>query len=260
MGNTLFLFTVGQFNCLAIRDGADDDFNRNVLLIDTGQKRVLVDTGNGHDFRPNRGLLLDRLRAVGVSPTDIDAVIFSHADWDHIAGAVDDSGSVTFPQARYLLARAEWDFWWSGVERLTASDAYDEAFRQLGQTLPMTRLAQLRDSVELIDSGTEVVPGIRAIAAPGHTPGYTVVDVSSGDDRFQFIGDLLYDPKDIEDPNWVSVFDFDPRQVVVTRNRIFEQAARERTLLMTYHLPFPGLGYISPNGQGWRWQPLETTN
>src|SRR2546422_6917634 len=79
MGTELFRFTVGHFSCLAIRDGDEDDFDRNVLLINTGQQHVLVDTGNGHDFDPNRGLLLDRLRAVGISPADIDVVILSHA-------------------------------------------------------------------------------------------------------------------------------------------------------------------------------------
>ena len=260
MRNTIFPFTVGHFKCLAIKDGDENDFERNLLLVDTGEQQVLVDTGNGRDFESNRGRLLDRLREVGISPADIDVVILSHADWDHIGGAVAASGAVVFPRARYILARAEWDFWHSKAERLRPSDTFDEEFRQLSQRLPETRLAQLKDKLDLIDPQTEILPGIRSIAAPGHTPGYTVISISSGVDQLLYLGDLLYDPKDIEDPNWYSVYDFAPQQVVLTRNQIFDQAARERALLMAYHLDFPGLGYISRNGQGWRWQALETPN
>jgi len=256
VGNEIFRFNVGHFECWAIRDGGADDWNRNILLIHTGQHHVLVDTGNGRDLVP-KGLLLDRLRAVSISPAEIDVVILSHADWDHIGGAVDERGEVAFPQARYVLARAEWIFWSSKLERLRPSEAYDEEFRQLAQQVPERRLAQLHDKLELIEAGAEIVPGIRSIAAPGHTPGYTVIAVSSDDEQLLFIGDLIYDPNDIENPDWYSVYDFDPGQVVVTRRRLFEQAARERTLLMAYHIPFPGLGYVAQHGSGWRWRSFE---
>jgi glyoxylase-like metal-dependent hydrolase (beta-lactamase superfamily II) len=196
MGNAIFRFKVGHFNCLAIREG--DEWDRNVLLVDTGQHHVLIDTGVGQDLYPTPGLLLDRLRTAGISPATIDVVLLSHADWDHIGGTVDEHGNLMFPNARYILSKAEWDFWSSNPERLRPSDAYDEDFRQ-GYKIPQTRLAQLRDKVELSASDSQIVPGIRVIVAPGHTPGYTIIAVSSDDNQMLFIGDLIYDPKDIED-------------------------------------------------------------
>ncbi len=256
MKNDIFPFNIGNFDCFAIRDG--DDWDRNVLLIKTGQQQVLIDTGVGRDLYSPPALLLERLQAVGAPPAAIDVVILSHADFDHIGGTMDENGNPAFPNARYVLPREEWDFWSGKPERLPPNPAYDENFRKLAHDIPHTRLAQLRDKLELIESEFEIAPGIRVIAAPGHTPGYTVITVSSGGLEFIYIGDLIYDPKDIENPNWYSVFDFDPEQVVVTRNRVFEQAAREKALLMASHLPFPGLGYVSKREPGWRWQAYQT--
>ncbi len=247
-------FTVGHYTCVAIRDG--DDWDRNVLLIITDQHRVLIDTGLGRDTSPTPALLMERLQAAGHSPSDIDIVILSHADFDHIGGTVDEHGNLAFPKARYILPREEWAFWASKPERLRPSDAYDEEFRRIGHEVPARRLEQLRDKLELIEAGAEIVPGIRMLGAPGHTPGYTVIAVASDGAQFLSIGDLVYDPADIADPNWYSVFDFDPKQVVVTRRRILDHAAREGALLMAYHVPFPGLGHVVQNGSGWLWSSV----
>jgi glyoxylase-like metal-dependent hydrolase (beta-lactamase superfamily II) len=255
MGNDIFSFRIGNFDCLAIRDG--DDWDRNILLIKTGENRVLIDTGVGRDLYSPPALLLERLEAVGILPATIDFVVLSHADFDHIGGAIDGNGNLTFPNARYFLPQTEWNFWSTNPERLRPSEAYDEEFRRIGHAIPKTRLMQLQNKLELIDADVEIVPGIRVITAPGHTPGYTVIELSSSGTKLLYVGDLIYDPKDIENPDWYSAFDYDPKQVVVTRNSIFEYAASEGALLMATHVPFPGLGYISHYGNGWRWQEFD---
>ncbi len=119
------------------------------------------------------------------------------------------------------------------------------------------RLAQLRGTLELVPSGTELVPGVRSLAAPGHTLGYTIIAVTSGADQMLVIGDVFIDPTALENPEWVSVYDYDSAQGTVTRQRLLTPAVRERTLLMAYHLPWPGLGYVTQHGLGWQWRPLE---
>jgi glyoxylase-like metal-dependent hydrolase (beta-lactamase superfamily II) len=262
VGNETFGFRVGDFNCLALRDA---DW-LNVLLIDTGQQQVLVDTGCGYTMSPP-GLLIERMEAAGVSPTDIDVVILSHADGDHIGGAATASGNPAFPRARYVLSREEWRFWESKPVRLRRElNAFlDEAFFQWNLDTSILRLAQLGDKLELIDSGDEIVPGIHAIAAPGHTPGMIAVSVSSGNEQLLFTGDVIYSGDLSEDPGnalittsggeWHAFVDVDPAQAIITRERLFDQAARKRTLLMVPHVPFHGMGYVSSDGQVWRWQP-----
>ena len=256
MVNDIFAFNIGTFNCLAIRDG--DDWDRNVLLIKTGAQQILVDTGVGRDLYSPPAVLLDRLLAAGTPPTAIDIVILSHADFDHIGGTMDEHGNPAFQNARYMLPREEWAFWSRKPERLPPSTAYDEEFRKIARDMPQTRLLQLSDKLELIETEAEIAPGIRVIAAPGHTPGYSIISVESDGKKLVCIGDLIYDPNDIKNPDWYSAFDFDPEEVVITRNKVFEQAASEGALLMTSHLPFPGLGYISRLERGWRWQIFET--
>jgi glyoxylase-like metal-dependent hydrolase (beta-lactamase superfamily II) len=107
MGKDSFSFKVGQFSCMALNDS--QDINCNCLLIDTGQHKVLIETGNGDSTTPP-GQLLDLLQVVGIAPAEIDVVILSHADADHIGGTADASGMLAFPQARHILSRDEWDF------------------------------------------------------------------------------------------------------------------------------------------------------
>ncbi len=266
MGNDLFRFNVGHFSCFALQD--DVEGNTNVLLINTGQHRVLIDTGNGDATSPP-GRLLDRLSAVGMSPAEIDVVILSHADVDHIAGTVDSHGTLTFPNARYVMAREEWAFWTSNAPRFPARaravDALGEALTRLAETVPYARLPHVRSRLDLIEFDAEIVPGIQGIAAPGHTPGMMAIGITSDNEQLLFIADIYYGwddqadpsnaPKAIGDPVWHAALDVDPAQAVRSRDRVFTQAAQAHTLLMATHVRFPGLGYVTQHGPGWQWLP-----
>jgi glyoxylase-like metal-dependent hydrolase (beta-lactamase superfamily II) len=258
LDNTTFHFTIGHFNCLAINDR--ESGNSNCLLIDTGQHKVLLESGSGDGMVPP-GLLVERLAAAGVSPNMIDIVLISHADADHIVGSVDAHGNLLFPQARFVMSPEEWAFWSSDAQRLQPNALFDDAALQWANHLPKQRLPYLRQQLTLMATGAEVVPGICSVALPGHTPGMIGTVISSGGEQLYFIGDVVYDldlsadGRVVGNPEFHAVVDFDPVQARTTRYRLFAQAANERTLLMAYHTPFPGLGYIEQAAAGWRWAP-----
>lgn len=104
-----------------------------------------------------------------------------------------------------------------------------------------------------------IVPGIHAVAAPGHTPGHMALAISSGGEQLLCISDTALHPIHVEHPDWCAVVDFAPQQVVTTRRRLFKRAANEKALVLGFHFPFPGLGHVIPKGDGWQWQPIETT-
>lgn len=260
MGDPIFHFKFGDFQCTAIRDA--DDGERNALLVRTGAHTVLIDAGIGHVLfppSPQRGKLIDRLSMMGVALTNVDVVHLSHADFDHISGAVDEQGDLVFPRARYVLHRDEWAYWTACPARLRPNEAYADFLTKelcrICNEVPPERLRQLRGQLELIDSGDEIVPGVRAIGIPGHTPGHTAYALSSAGEHLLFVGDLFYDPDDIGNAQWHAAIDVDPVQSAATRDRMLGQAVTDRTLLMAYHAPFPALGHVINRGSHWGWQP-----
>ena len=225
------------------------------LLVETGRERVLIDTGFGPGGAPSAGRLLTHLAALGVAPDEIDVVVLSHGHPDHIGGATDGAGEATFPNARYLMARAEWEFW-TDRARIEA-DVAPGPFRDLQLGAAETHLPPLRDRIELIGDGAEIVPGIAAILAPGHSPGQLVVDVASAGARLLYGADTVAHPIHLEHPEWRTVFDiYHPEPSLGTRRRILNLAAESGALLSAYHIPFPGLGRVTAAGDAWRWEPV----
>jgi glyoxylase-like metal-dependent hydrolase (beta-lactamase superfamily II) len=223
------------------------------LMVNTGKHRVLVDTG-AYGLDPNTGRLLQNLQAQGIGPRDIDTVILTHAHPDHTGGNIDAEGKPTFPKARYVMWKEEWNFWTS-----------EQAESKLGEhgvmllAFARKNLPPIEPQLDLIDPEAEILPGIRAVAAPGHTVGHMAVAISSKGEQLLCISDVVIHPIQLEHPEWCAMVDFLPDQVVTTRLRLLNRAAVEKALVLAFHFPFPGLGHVIQKGKGWRWQPVETT-
>lgn len=289
MNTDTYRFNVGKFDCLAVSDGTfayphpGQVFFPNApqdrlaealqpydielatwteyvspypsLVVNTGQNLVLVDTGAG-DFAPTTGNLIANLRSVGVAPEAIDTVILTHGHVDHIGGNVDKEGRPAFPNARYVMWQQEWEFWTSEPD-LSAFKIAE--LRPVLLNFARRCLPPIEDRVDLVDSEKEIVPGIHALAGPGHTPGHMALSITSQDEHLIEFADTVLHPIHVEQPDWVSAVDLLPEETVITRRKLLGRAAVEQALVRMYHFPFPGLGYVVLEGDGWRWRPLEVT-
>jgi len=212
----------------------------NCLLVRVGDRRILVDTGFGpRPDNPELGQLGSALAAVGVSAEDIDTVVISHPHGDHIGGAVVGAGegaSLAYPSARYWLSQADWD-------HFTQPETLGRAALQ--DKLPPLARAQRLD---LANGEQEIAPGVRLLPLPGHTPGHMCVAFTDGHEMAVYVGDLIHHPLQIDHPEWSPVFDSLPPLSHETRRALVDRARRERSLVLSYHLPFPGIGRIGNGG------------
>ena len=220
----------------------------NVAIVELGGQTVLVDTGFGEGGRANgMGLLRQRMQAAGFRPEDIQVVALTHLHGDHIGGLT-EGGAPAFPNATYVVGRQEMEFW--------TSDEAKNGPRAENAKAVEGKLGPFKDKTRLVEDGGEVVPGMVARAAFGHTPGMLCFEVGSGDKAAVLTADTFSQfVVSFQKPDWHVRFDQDKEAAAETRRRWAKQLADSGTPLIGYHLPFPGMGYVQAEGDAFRFVP-----
>jgi glyoxylase-like metal-dependent hydrolase (beta-lactamase superfamily II) len=218
-------------------------------VVNTGRELVLIDAGNGSNGfvpRPKGGWLAAQLKPAGFRPEDIDIVLLSHGHPDHIGGIIED-GKPLFPNARYVIAQREHDFWMPEGKLSGDLEKFAKVYR--------TNSKPVESKFTFIKSGDDAVSGIRAMEAPGHTPGHLVFFIESEGKSLLWWGDCAHHQvASLARPDWECVFDADKQQGAKTRRRIFDMAATDRLAVIGYHMPFPSIGFVERAGpESYRW-------
>lgn len=272
-------FKLGEFEVLVIKDGArasgapNETFGTNQsaeavgelleqnflpkdnfvnsfspVLINTGRDRILFDTGFGEAGRgAGNGRLVEGLAAAGYLPEDISVVVLTHLHGDHIGGLM-EKDAPAFKNARYVVGQKEYDFWTSGDRVGTPAEG--------GHKGVLTSVKPLADKTNFIKGGNDVVGGITAIEAFGHTPGHLIFEVESAGRQLLLTADTAnHFVLSLQRPDWEVRFDMDKTAAAATRKSVFDRLANDKIAFLGYHMPFPAVGYVEKQAEGYRFVP-----
>jgi glyoxylase-like metal-dependent hydrolase (beta-lactamase superfamily II) len=240
IGTTLSDNFLGQENVV---------LEQNALLVNAGERLMLFDTGLGAAkvFGPNTGQLVTSLNAAGIDPKEVDAVVLTHAHPDHCWGLIGADDNPSFPNAQIYIAQADFDFWTD--EAKLGQDQIKLMIEGARKTLQ-----RLRDRIQFVKDGQEFLPGVHAMATPGHTVGHMTYLITSQSQTLCLAGDVMHHHVlSVEKPQLEFAFDTDGKQAVSTRLQLLDMLASNRVPFLTYHFPWPGIGHIAKSGGGFRY-------
>jgi glyoxylase-like metal-dependent hydrolase (beta-lactamase superfamily II) len=218
------------------------------LYVNTGQHRVLVDTGGGKVL-DTTGNLLPNMHKAGIELDSIDSVILTHAHPDHVGGLLDKRGEIVFTQATYYINKLEWDFWFSEQSDIRPGGWMPEFARN--------KISPIKEKTVFLEEEGDILPAVHVLFSPGHTPGNMVVCFSSQEQQLIYSGDVALHPIHLAHPDWQAIFDIFPEAAEASRRRIFDLAAATGCWVMGQQFPpFPSLGQVRKQEIGWEWIPI----
>ncbi|MDK4743532.1 MBL fold metallo-hydrolase [Rhizobium sp. CNPSo 3464] len=241
-----------QGNSARIAEALKSDFlgeqvetSHNSFLVNTGDKLVLIDAGAGTLLGPHTGKLLGNLRSAGYRPEQVDEVYLTHMHTDHIGGLMSGKERA-FPNAIIRADKRDADYWLS-EEEMRAAPAEAKRFFQatMASLSPYMKAGKLKT----FEGSTDLIPGIRAQPAYGHTPGHTMFEIESKGEKLLLWGDIVHVAAvQFVDPTVTIGYDVDRTQAEQEHWRVFDDTAKSRCMIGGAHLPFPGLGHVRDNG------------
>ncbi|MCL1971712.1 MAG: MBL fold metallo-hydrolase [Endomicrobia bacterium] len=218
----------------------------NAFLVKGNNHKILIDTGIG-----SGGNAMNNLRTAGVEPEDITIVLLTHMHGDHIGGLITPEGEKVFPNAVIRMHAKELEYW-------VGDNAKDPGTSALARNVRSV----YGDKIQTFNWGDEIIPEIKALRASGHTPGHTIFEINSDNQKMLVIGDLIHVLKvQIADPNMAVTFDLNPREAIETRKKVFKDVSKNKTRVAGMHIPFPGVGTItSAAGGAYEFSPSVSVN
>jgi len=228
----------------------------NAFLVNTGTKLVLIDTGAGKFLGPTLGNVLKNLEASGYQPGQVDDVLITHMHMDHLGGLLAD-GRMTFPNATVWVNKKDADYWLSPANLASVGKTHKGAFKNAMAAVKPYKAA---GHFKTFTGKKTLVPGIRSLPEPGHTPGHTGYLVTSEGKTMLVWGDIIHvQAVQFPDPSVTIAYDSNPAEARATRLKLLPGLARDKALIAGAHLAFPGLGHVRQARHGYVWVPVNYT-
>jgi glyoxylase-like metal-dependent hydrolase (beta-lactamase superfamily II) len=229
------------------------DIPFTAFVIIAGGRKMLMDTGFADNGPPTTGRLMANLNAAGLKAEDIDTVLISHYHGDHINGVRNKAGQLVFPKAKIMVPTVEHAFWMDDARMNSAPEAMKAAFQNARRVFSGLSSEQLIQ----FEPGKEIAPGIKSVAAFGHTPGHTLFTAESKGEKFAYVADLTNIPQLFaRSPDWAVQFDMNADAARDMRRKTFEMIVSEKMIAGGFHFPFPAFGKIEKLGNGYDFKPV----
>ncbi|MET0528252.1 MAG: MBL fold metallo-hydrolase [Microvirga sp.] len=249
--------TIDETKAALAKAGMTTDFMPiplTVLVLKIGDKHIMIDAGSGvGQWQANATHLPANMKAAGIDRSQISTILVSHFHPDHVWGLMEKgTNDAVFPEAELVVNRVEYDFWTESGRVETLPEGRRAAGRRIADVFPTWK------NWRLVESGTEVAPGIQMLDAYGHTPGHSVFLVTSGRDQLMVSNDTMYVPALLAPhPEWQGSYDQDGSMAITTRRKITDRAIADRMMICGAHFPFPGLGTFVKDGNAYAFTPAE---